>query len=201
MGCASSSPQEEQEGLKSTDRARTPSSKQGSERKGAAGEATLIKSKDGSMILAKPDAVEVVVSEGPRDGQTPPATERISSTSDGLKSLSSNEADNVQDTLMKVSMLVQRFGEGRTERTTAIQAQEGLGPHFPRCPSQLCQCACAARVSGLSPYGGLGWGTQRVCREQPPAAAGQLWQGSGDRGLAAEGLLGVARAFKRASPQ
>eukprot|EP00983_Pelagomonas_calceolata_P121358 1160792-Pelagomonas_calceolata.AAC.3 len=109
MGCASSSPQEEQEGLKSTDRARTPSSKQGSERKGAAGEATLIKSKDGSMILAKPDAVEVVVSEGPRDGQTPPATERISSTSDGLKSLSSNEADNVQDTLMKVRGILEAF--------------------------------------------------------------------------------------------
>ncbi|KAF5831320.1 kinase-like domain-containing protein [Dunaliella salina] len=110
--------------VKSTDKAAaTASSKQG-ERKGAAkGEAALIKSKDGSMILAKPDAVEVVVSEGPTapDGQNP-ATERISSTSDGLKSLSSNEADNVQDTLMKVSMLVQRFGEGRTERTTAIQA-------------------------------------------------------------------------------
>jgi len=60
--------------------------------------------------LAKPDGVEVVVPpESPLVHPdtnsmrgTPPA-ERISSTSDGLKSLSSNEADNVQDTLLKVS--------------------------------------------------------------------------------------------------
>ncbi|KAL6746275.1 kinase-like domain-containing protein [Haematococcus lacustris] len=50
---------------------------------------------------------------------TPPTNS--SGVGSNLKALSPMEANNVQDTLLRVSALIQKFAEGRSERTTPIQ--------------------------------------------------------------------------------
>ncbi|PNH02530.1 hypothetical protein TSOC_011484 [Tetrabaena socialis] len=59
-----------------------------------------------------------------------------------LKSLSANEANAVQATLLKVSTLIQKFAEGRSERTTPVQAV--------RRALNLVTADCRAKYSSVS---------------------------------------------------
>ncbi|GIL83127.1 hypothetical protein Vretimale_11467 [Volvox reticuliferus] len=69
-----------------------------------------------------PSAGQQQAAAAPAAAQSAQPAGSQAAVNQSLKSLSANEANAVQATLLKVSTLIQKFAEGRSERTTPVQA-------------------------------------------------------------------------------